>query len=130
MQRRSFIKAAGTSIGLTGTSRVVGASRDSVEVVMEWKGTDPYVTKIVPKQWLRHTELVKAIAKQLNQEYADNPGVIDFEVVAGGLNVGGKNGNKIQAVVQKDDPVIEKYRLKNRVFQLEEGKSKELTQCY
>lgn len=74
--------AVGSGGFLATAPNVVGGASDQVEVVMEWRGNDPYVTRKVPKRWKQHMEKTRRLAAELTEQYRDNEDVFGFERVS------------------------------------------------
>lgn len=105
--RRTVLKSmtVGSGAFLATASNVVGSTSARVEVVMEWRGNDPYVTRKVPKRWKQHMEKTRRLAEIMTNRYRDNGDVFGFERVPGSLNRGGKAAPQLGVRIRKGSGV-------------------------
>lgn len=105
--RRTVLKSvtAGTGTVLATTASVIGSAGNRVEVVMEWQGSEPYVTRKVPRKWKQHMDKTKRLAKELTDRYSGNEDVYGFRRVRGDLNRGGKPAPQLGVRVREGSGV-------------------------
>lgn len=100
--RRTVLKSITAGSGaFLSTTNVVGSAGDRVEVVMEWQGNDPYVTRKVPKRWKQHMGTTRRLASELTEHFKDDGDIFGFERIPGSLNRGGKSAPQLGARVRK-----------------------------
>lgn len=104
VRRRDVIAAMGGSATLgiaMGPKDVLGKAGDKIDVVMEYKGSEPYHVERLPRSWVNYTEKVKRTSNSLTRKNKNTEGVFDFCVVAGKKMKGGKEVNQIRAIIKK-----------------------------
>lgn len=104
-KRRSFLRNGIASVaGLSGISRI-GYAEDTVEIVVEWRGSKPFVTKRVPRSWYEYEQHRRIVLERVQDRYGSEPGVRDVFSVPTEKRVGGKRIHDLKIEVEEEAEV-------------------------